>query len=202
MTNDETSNMDAVETVLTGEEADALSNSLRALPGITPPREVWERIEQQVEAEGLIRPRREHRTLLKWLAGTGIAAAVALAVLSMPAIERVPPTGAATAASNLPTEPAYDPAADRSPQADISALMVQSRLLERDLRRLPNQPAVGRTATLATIEDIQQRIASIDQQLIESDLSEEDQALYWRERVRLMDSLLRLRYAQAQRVSF
>ena len=103
---------------------------------------------------------------------------------------------------SLPTVPAYDPSANIQPRDAIRALMVQSRLLEQDLRRLPAQPQVARTATLATIDDLQLRIASIDQQLIDPDLPPETQARYWRELVRPVDSLLQLRYAQAQRVSF
>lgn len=202
MINDETQSLDHSDTGLTGEERTALSRQLRQLPGITPPRAVWQRIEQQAEAEGLIRNRAGQKALLKWLAGAGIAATVALAVLNMPAVEEAPPPADTAAADALPTEPAWDPDAARPPEAAINALMVQSRLLERDLRRLPGQPAVGRAVTIAVIDDLQQRIASIDQQLIEPGLSDEDRALYWRERVRLMDSLLRLRYAQAQRVSF
>jgi len=190
-----------------GQERDALKVKLNALTDIPPPRGVWQRIEQQADAEGLfLRKRGRPAAGLRWLAGAGIAAAVALATLSLPALQPASgPHDAPDVAANdasLPTVPAYDPAASVRPQDAVRALMVRSRLLEQDLRRLPAQPAVARTATLATIDELQLRIATIDQQLIDPDLPPESQARYWRERVRLMDSLLQLRYAQAQRVSF
>ena len=67
---------------------------------------------------------------------------------------------------------------------------------------MPSQPRVQRAGTLATIDDLQDRIAAIDLQLSGSGLSPAEQEIYWRERVRLMDSLVRLRYAQTQRMSF
>ena len=48
------------------------------------------------------------------------------------------------------------------------------------------------------------RIAAIDYHLNNADqpLTGEEQELFWRERVRLMKSLVQLRYAQAQRTSY
>mgnify|MGYP000334936594 CR=1 FL=1 len=59
-------------------------------------------------------------------------------------------------------------------------------------------------STMATIADLEDRIAAIDYQLNDPsiDMSDEDRELFWRERVRLMKSLLQLRYAQAQRAAF
>ena len=81
---------------------------------------------------------------------------------------------------------------------------MQSQQLERDLRALPNQPHVMRAGTVATISELEDRIAAIDSRLnySENGLTPEQAEIYWRERVRLMDSLVRLRYAQAQRMSF
>ena len=86
----------------------------------------------------------------------------------------------------------------------LQALMVESRQLESDLRSLPNEPRVVRAGTQATIVELEDRIAAIDYQLSESasQMSPQDQEIFWRERVRLMKSLVRLRYAQAQRTAF
>jgi hypothetical protein len=61
-----------------------------------------------------------------------------------------------------------------------------------------------RAGTIATISDLEDRIAAIDYQLNDPTLrmTPEDRELFWRERVRLMNSLLALRYAQAQRAAF
>jgi hypothetical protein len=61
-----------------------------------------------------------------------------------------------------------------------------------------------RAGTVASIADIENAIASIDYQLNDSavEMNAEVRELFWRERVRLMKSLVQLRYAQAQRTSF
>ncbi|MDX1481309.1 MAG: hypothetical protein R3315_06525 [Woeseiaceae bacterium] len=189
---------------LTMDERRRLRAQLAALPETMPRREVWQRIETQARAEGLLhRPIGGERT--RWFAGAGIAAAVVLAVLNLPVgNQSATPGTAAVGDAPLPTVPDYDPTSDAALYESINALMVQSRLLERDLRRLPEQPQVARAGTLATIDDLQSRIAAIDYELSErqSDMSREQLEAYWRERVRLMDSLLRLRYAQSQRMAF
>ncbi len=83
----------------------------------------------------------------------------------------------------------------------LQALMVESRQLESDLRAIPAEPRVMRAGTAATIAEIEDRIAAIDYQLSDPEvsLSPEEEKIFWRERVRLMKSLVGLRYAQAQR---
>ena len=90
------------------------------------------------------------------------------------------------------------------PLTTLQTLMVQSRQLESDLRSLPDEPRVMRASTVATISDLEDRIAAIDYQLNDPDvkMTPDDRELFWRERVRLMNSLLQLRYAQAQRAAF
>ncbi len=181
---------------LTVAEREVLQAKLKELPETMPPRAVWQRIRRQAEAEGLIRRVPEG---LRWAVGAAIAATVVLAVLRLPSA----PAPGSLAEGELPTVPAYSPDEDGYLQS-INALMVQSQLLERDLRRLHYQPQVMRASTTATIDDLQSRIAAIDHHLNRTDvrMTRQEQEAYWRERVRLMDSLVRLRYAQAQRVSF
>ena len=199
-TNDADSDMNCGLTI---DERDWLRDELGELPDTMPPRVVWERIEKQARAEGLLR-RPIFDARARWLAGSGIAAAVVLAVLNLPIGELTGESTMAEDAAPLRTVPAYDPESAGVRYDSINALMVQSQLLERDLRRLPGQPEIGRAETVATIDELQSRIAAIDYRLNdpESRLSPEQQEIYWRERVRLMDSLFRLRYAQAQRLSF
>jgi hypothetical protein len=90
------------------------------------------------------------------------------------------------------------------PLTTLQTLMTESRELESNLRALPDTPRVQRASTMATISDLEDRIAAIDYQLNDPEvqMSPEDTELFWRERVRLMKSLLQLRYAQAQRAAF
>ena len=102
------------------------------------------------------------------------------------------------------TEPPATALNDTGGVTVLQALMVQSRQLESDLRSLPEEPKVMRASTVATIADIENTIAAIDYQLNESgvQMTPEETELFWRERVRLMKSLVQLRYAQAQRTAF
>jgi len=187
---------------LTIGERDYLRERLAALPDTMPPRRVWQRIEEQARAEGLLRARYAQR--VRRLAGFGVAAAVMLAVLNLPRGVNSPDEAPVAGNAIFPTVPEYSPENDQRQFDAINALMVQSRLLDQDLRSMPEQPQVMRAGTMAVIDDLQDRIGSIDYRLNhpESTMTTEEQEAYWRERVRLMDSLIRLRYAQAQRVSF
>ena len=105
---------------------------------------------------------------------------------------------------SFPTEPPLPIANNNDDLRGLSALMVESRQIERNLRALPAQPSVVRASTAATISELQDQIAAIDYLLARPDfgLTPDQQEIYWRERVRLMNSLLQLRRAQTQRMSF
>ena len=189
------------ETMICGlniQERDVLRAKLCELEDTVPPRAVWQRIEEQARAEGLFAPGISERT--KWLAGAGLAAAVVLAVLNVP-IVAVTDSGEQVGV----TVPDYsDVAANNDDMRGLNALMVESRQIERNLRALPAQPSLVRASTVVTISELQDQVAGIDYLLNhpELHLSPGQEEIYWRERVRLMNSLLRLRTAQAQRMSF
>lgn len=182
---------------LTADERDVLRRGLDDLADTMPPRIVWNRIREQAAAEGLIRSTAAQRPST-WFGGFAIAAAVVLAIIIVPKMMSTPELGPMT------TEP---PATAQSGHVEVTALqalMVQSRQLESDLRALPDEPRVMRASTIATISDIENAIASIDFQLNDSgvQMTSDERELFWRERVRLMKSLVQLRYAQAQRTAF
>ena len=177
-------------------ERDVLKTKLEALEDTVPPREVWKRIEAQAKAEGLFRGRIAAGS--KWFAGSGIAAAVVLAVLNVPLTTQLADQGPPEISD---TPPVASAAASATPN-NLSALMVQSRQIERDLRALPGQPSLMRAGTAATIAQLEDRIAAIDYRLNYTRMTPLEAEIYWRERVRLMNSLLSLRRAQAQRMAF
>ena len=181
---------------LTADERSALQEGLRSLPDTMPPRAVWHRIREQAEAEGLIGTPAARRPST-WYAGAGLAAAIVLAVLMVPGMLAEQPVV-------YPTTP--DNVGSSSPIRlnTLQTLMTESRELESNLRDLPAKPRVMRAGTAATIADLEDRIAAIDYQLNdpESQLSPEDEEIFWRERVRLMKLLVGMRYAQAQRTAF
>ncbi len=178
---------------LTADERDTLRRELHGLTDTMPPRIVWDRIRAQAEAEGLIRRPVLARQSTWYVAG--LAAATAMAVFIAPGLVKQQGEG-------FPTEPPVDAVAQQG--RGLQALMVESRQIENDLRALPAAPRVMRASTAATISELEDRIAAIDYQLNDASnqLSPEDEEIFWRERVRLMKSLLRLRYAQAQRTAF
>jgi hypothetical protein len=181
---------------LTADEHEVLRRELNALPETMPPRAVWQRIQAQAEAEGLI-GQRPMRRPITWQGGLALAATVLLAAVLVPMMTNAPQT-------EFPTQPTNVGVTTDTPVNVLQALMVESRQLESDLRALPVQPRVMLADTAATISDIEDRIAAIDFQLNDPavDMSAEDKEIFWRERVRLMRLLVRLRYAQAQRTAF
>jgi len=181
---------------LTADEHAALQTGLNALPDTMPPRVVWQRIREQAEAEGLIVVKNSGKRSM-WYLGVGLAAAALVAAVMMPMLLQNP-------VEPLPTVPANVGTSTPVPLNTLQTLMTESRDLESNLRALPDAPRVQRASTLATISDLEDRIAAIDYQLNDPEvqMSPEDTELFWRERVRLMKSLLQLRYAQAQRAAF
>lgn len=181
---------------LTADERDLLRQELRELPEVMPPRDVWLRIREQAEAEGLIRQGAMRRPMT-WNGGLGLAAAAAIVAIMVPLLISDPqPTGV--------TEPPMTQATTQPQVSALQALMVESRQLESDLRAMPEEPRVRQAGTVATITEIEDRIAAIDFQLNDPSIrmTDEDREVFWRERVRLMKLLVGLRYAQAQRTGY
>ena len=182
---------------LTADEHDVLRRELRMLPETMPPRAVWNRIREQAEAEGLVK-QDYMRKPMNWYSGVGLAAAIVLAAVLVPVMMNSPSTPTAV------TEPQNSQVSNSTEVNALQALMVESRQLESDLRSLPAEPRVMQAGTVATISDIKDRVAAIDYQLTDPDIqmTSEETEIFWRERVRLMTLLVRLRYAQAQRSAY
>jgi hypothetical protein len=181
---------------LTADERNVLLRGLQELTDTMPPRIVWDRIVQQAGAEVLIRAGMPRRS--SWFGGFAIAATVVLAVFVLPKIQL---SGTPDTLSSVPPATVQNELVSVTP---LQALMVQSRQLESDLRSLPEEPRVMRASTVATISDLENAVAAIDFQLNDPgvQMTPEETELFWRERVRLMKTLVQLRYAQAQRTAF
>jgi hypothetical protein len=83
--------------------------------------------------------------------------------------------------------------------ARVPELVARSRQLEGLLQKLPDRPRIERVSTAAMIDTIEERIQWLDFQLSDardSGLNEEQTRRLWRERVELMDSLVKVRYAE------
>lgn len=113
---------------------------------------------------------------------------VALRDETVPAVaEREQPNGPQQA----PTDPVES--------THVPELVAQSQKLDDLLQRLPERPRIERVSTAATIDTIEDRIQWLDFQLSDapdSGLNEQQTRRLWRERVELMDSLVKVRYAE------
>ena len=154
---------------------------LRALPQLEPPDASWGEIQSRLAS-----PARRGR----YMPGR-IAATLALMVLSAITFVALRDDDEQIAAEQSELEPLDPP--------PVAELVAQSRQLEDLLQRLPDRPRIERVSTAATIDTIEQRIQWLDFQLTnaaEHDLNEEQSRRLWSERVALMDSLVKVRYAE------
>jgi len=161
-----------------------MQQRLQALPSFDPP------------ALSSMRPARARGRLA---VPAAIAAACVLAVLiGIAQRDRV-----AEEQTPAPVAATQNPSANQS--EPLETLVAQSRQLDELLRHLPERPSVERVALAATIDTIEQRIQWLDVQLSyapETGLNDEQARRLWRERVDLMDSLVKVRYAEGQPLSF
>ena len=103
--------------------------------------------------------------------------------------------------ANRSVEPQVEPVTsliDVEP-ARVPELVAQSRRLEDLLQQLPERPRIERVSTAAMIDTIEERIQWLDFQLSDapdSGLNERQTQRLWSERVELMDSLVKVRYAE------
>ena len=174
-----------------------VQEDLRALPEIKPDKGLW----QAVAVESLDRPDR-HR--FSWASAAGIAASFVVALVLVSRMDREPAetVGTAVTANNQSvSEPAASVAEVVPPVESISVdqLRTRSRRLENLRRAMPEQPQVVRASTTRTIVDLEDRIALVDYRLSAAErlgLSPQQEKALWQERVYLMNTLVRLEYAQ------
>ncbi len=163
-----------------------LGRRLRELPELEPRQTLWEGVAARV-----IAPPRPRVPWGQW------AAVAASCLIAIGLVMRGPGTGAER--GNPGETPAFaeivPSAAPSMPGVDYVA---QSRQLEATLRALPAAPRVTRASTAGTIADLEDRIAMIDLKLSHSGLSASSRQALWEQRVRLMQTLVRVRYAQAR----
>lgn len=164
---------------------------LRALPELDPPRDLWTTIPLAAAAA----PARPGHTPWYWPVGVGVAAACAMAVALVLNVGRQADEGPApgTTTDLIAATPAPMSSVNGTTTAD---LLETSRQLEAALRVMPAAPQVTRASTALTIADLQDRIYQVDSMLNDPGLDPVREQDLWRQRVRLMDTLMQVRYAQ------
>ena len=168
-----------------------LQQRLQSLTPIQPPADAWASVSSRMQVPSAPRNRIPF----------AIAAVVALSVVSGLLIREFSSstTGPAIAETPRPSLPGADST------ARLEQLVAQSRELDEMLQYLPQRPAVERVALAATIDTIEHRVQWLDQQLAyapDNGLNEAQSYQLWRERVDLMDSLVKVRFAEGAPMSF
>jgi hypothetical protein len=90
-------------------------------------------------------------------------------------------------------------------EPDVEQLIAQSRELDELLQYLPERPHVERVSLAATVDSIEERIQVLDWQLAygsDAGLDRRQARRLWSERVELMDSLVKVRYAESAPMAF
>jgi hypothetical protein len=166
---------------------------LQLLPTFDPPANSWAQIEHAIA-----RTRSQHSWKVLRAAAMGIALGlVAIGVATYLHQENVDATNAFATLRSTPSFPWSEP--------QLTALVGRSRELEDELRALPARPSVQQASTAAAIDSLQARIEWVDTQLSSAPDAELDSAhaqKLWRERVDLMDSLVKVRDAEATLYAF
>ncbi len=174
-----------------------LRSALRALPQLQPPTDQWAGILAEAEDKSANKSEAGNSSGgIAWSWPLGLAAsllvAVVVALLLPRGMDDSMPASAATQEA-LATVPA------------TSELVAQSQRLERLLDRFSYEPRVVNARTAGTIVQLEDQIAWVDYGLTvgrERGLDAQEENALWRQRVELMNSLVHVRYAQAQRVDF
>lgn len=167
-----------------------LRAEMQALPLIAPPRDGWQRIAAAADAAPAPRPARRPYALA---AGVAVAALAVAAALQLPAGDDTRGAGVDAPAVVPATPPQSGPA------TGWRLVESENARLEALLAALPSQDRV-RARTGYTVSALEDRLAMVDDQL--SQAAFEPQApgqteQLWRQRLYLMNSLVKVRYAQA-----
>jgi hypothetical protein len=161
---------------------------LQSLPQLDPPSSFREI--QCAMARSAAAPRR--------VVSARLVAAVAFVTLTAIFFVALRDSTRSEVAEHKPVEQ-QTPAIDVIETARVPELVARSQQLEGLLQKLPDRPRIERVSTAAMIDTIEDRIQWLDFQLSDardSGLNEEQTRRLWRERVELMDSLVKVRYAE------
>jgi hypothetical protein len=172
-------------------------DALRELPMLDAPPDAWDRIQSALIESSV--PSSRARIGLRRTSVALVAAAStgALALLLFTQTNDEPREATPIVAS-------IEESKARRAQDDVTQLIEQSRELDALLQALPQRPRVERVSMAATLDTIENRIQWLDFQLSATDgeLDEAQGNRLWQERVELMDSLVKVRYAQTGSASF
>jgi hypothetical protein len=170
-----------------------LTDELRSLPAAEPRRNGWADVQSRLAARRTTHARRR--------LGLQLAAAASVAIIAVTAAWRVGdvvterPGSLAIELTPLTAEQAL--ALDR-----VAQLQTQSQALDEMLSVIGERPVVERGGTSMPIDTLESQVQWIDQQISVGDGEIEPGSAeqLWLKRVEAMNSLVQLRYVEAQRI--
>jgi hypothetical protein len=175
----------------------AMRERLQSLPQSEPPETSWQQIRSQLEQPRSHDSRRRARIV------AGVAAGAAFLIGAVMMIRGQ--SGAPDAPLQADDAPEITAPGDVGSVTQVADLVAQSQHLDYLLQSLPERPHIERVSTAATIDTIEERIQWLDFQLSDTPartLNDEQAHRLWSERVELMDSLVKVRYAEAGHSTF
>lgn len=167
-----------------------IATRLRALPQLDGDPDGWQAVRRKLALEAG-RPRRRARAA-RYASAVSLAALGLIAGLKL--LEAPPSAGTVPDAATIATALAED---------RIESLRVRSQALEELLAAMPSRPAVERAGTSLPIESLEAEVQWLDHQLSLAGATGEpapEAERLWQDRVEVMNSLVQLRYVEAQRV--
>ena len=175
------------------EHAMSLTDQLRSLPAAEPRLDGWADVQSRVAARKTARARRR--------LGLQLAAAASVAIIAVTAAWRVGdvvterPGSMSVELTPLTAEQAL--ALDR-----VAQLQTQSQALDEMLSVIGERPVVERAGTSVPIDTLEAQVQWIDHQIsvADGDIEPGSAEQLWRKRVGAMNSLVQLRYVEAQRI--
>jgi hypothetical protein len=167
-----------------------LEERLRALPQLAAEPDGWTAVRDELARRSAAPGRRSR--VVRWALAASVAMLAALVGLAF--FERDRSASQSVARTQAPTLTAADP---------IDALKARSRALDDLLAALPSRPAVERAGTSLPIETLEAQVQWLDHQLSlggQGGVAAREAERLWRDRVEMMNSLVQLRYVEAQHV--
>ncbi len=178
----------------------AVRRELRALPEMPPPAGVWDKVLAEAAAAAPSVAARPARRSWHWPARLALAASVAvLAVLLIQRAVDRPPGAAGPALTTVAPKATAGRQGTPLVRPSYASLAAESQRLERLLSQLDYQPRVTSAGTASIIAELEDRIALVDYQLatVGPGLTGGQRVALWQQRVDLMNSLVKVRYAHA-----
>ncbi|HET7202803.1 MAG TPA: hypothetical protein VFI92_05500 [Steroidobacteraceae bacterium] len=174
------------------QDVSALRTRLRSLPAVEAGAVGWSDVQERRAARDAATRRRAH------VARAAVAASIAViaVAVSWRVSEAPEESRGSTVAAMSPLTAEEAVALDH-----VARLQTQSAALEEILGLLGDRPVVQRAGTALPIDTLEAQVQWLDHRISSSGGDARESEQLWRERVDTLNSLVRLRYVESQRIA-